>query len=612
MRSELLSYYERELTYLRKMGADFAGKYPKIAGRLQLESNACDDPHVERLLEGVALLNARVHMKLDDEFPEITQSLLNIVFPHYTRPIPSMTVAEFSVDPQKLKMTSGVFIPRGAVLHSKPIGGAPCRFRNNYDVELWPLRVSGAQWRTPDRLDPPVRAPEAAAAVRIEITCWPDVHFATLGLKKLRFFLNGEGGIIHTLYELLANNCQQILLRDPRPKFRQRMIELPPGSLRPVGFAENESALPYPRRSFAGYRVLQEYFAFPEKFFFFDLHGLDILGAAGFEDRAEIILLLSPYERADRNELLEIGVSEKTFRLGCSPIVNLFPHTCEPIPVDHTKHEYPVIPDVRRPAGMEIFSVDQVACSTRGTNRVTPIEPLFSLRHSIHGESQIFYHLSRRDVQGAADGRTEVFLSLVDLRGNPQEVDADTLVVRCTSTNASLPSRLPFGDETGDFNIDGFSTVHRIVALRKPSPTLHYPIGRGAMWRLVSHLSLNYLSLVEEGRIALQDILRLYQVPSGSYMDQQIEGITNLRSARQFARLVSENGITHVRGVKVEMQLDEDKFVGGGVYLFASIIEHFLAQYVAMNSFSQLKATTRQRKGALREWSPRAGNRFLL
>lgn len=612
MRNELLSYYERELTYLRKMGAEFAGKYPKVAGRLQLEATACEDPHVERLLEGIALIAARVHLKLDDDFPEITQSLLNIVFPHYTRPIPSMSVAEFRVDPLKVKMTSSITVPRGSTLYSKSVGGVPCRFRNAYDVEIWPLRVTSAQWRTPDRLDPPIRAPEAAASIRLELECNPDVRFTGLGLNRLRFYLNGEGATVHALYELLSNNCIQILLRDPRPRFRQRMLELPAGSLRAVGFSDDEAMLPYPRRSFAGYRLLQEYFALPEKFLFFDLDGLDILDAAGFENRAEIIFLLSPYERTDRNEHLELGVSAKTFRLGCSPIANLFPHIAEPIQIDHTRPEYPVVPDIRRPNAHEIFSVDSVVAANRNSNTVSEVKPLFSVTHGSTGQNETYYHLSRRTSSTAADGRTEVSLSLVDLAGNPARTDGDTLTIRCTATNASLPSRLPFGDDNGDFTLDGVPSVHRVVALRKPTPALRYATGRGAMWRLISHLSLNYLSLVEEGRDALQEILRLYQVSDAAYIDHQIDGISDLESHRHFARLVSENGISHVRGVGVRLTLDEEKFVGGGVYLFSNLIDHFLAQYVAMNSFSQLTVATKQRKEVLREWAPRAGNKILL
>ncbi len=612
MRGELLSYYERELNFLRKMGADFGHKYPKIASRLLLEANRCEDPHVERLLEGVALLAARIHLKLDDEFPEITQALLNIVFPHYTRPVPSMSIAELIIDPAKVRLSTCISVPRNSDLHTKAISGLPCRFRTCYDVDIWPLRVTDAQWRTPDRLDPPLRAPESAAAVRIEVACHPGVKFKELGLRSLRFYLDGEGGLIHTLYELLCNNCTEVLLRDPQPRFRQRPVPLPPGSVTPAGFADSETVLPYSRRSFHGYQLLQEYFVFPEKFFFIDVNNLDSLGLGTFEDRAELIFLLSPYERAERNELLELGVSGKTFKLGCTPIVNLFPQTAEPIRLENTRHEYPVVPDVRRPNLMEVYEVESVLCMHQGSSERIPFDPIFSFRHSPRQKSSAFYHATRREMPGRPDGQTEMLLTVVDLSGEILRLDGDTLTVRCLCTNANLPSKLTFGNEEGDFLLESSSAVSRIIARRKPTPIVRYPVTGGAMWRLISHLSLNYLSLVEDGREALQEILRLYQLSSASYGDQQIDGITGLESRRHFARLVSENGISHVRGVRVEMELDEERFVGAGAYLFSSVIEHFLAQYVGLNSFSQLVVKTRQRKEFLREWSPRAGNRILL
>jgi type VI secretion system protein ImpG len=612
VRNELLQYYERELSFLRQMGAEFADRYPKIASRLMLESNRCEDPHIERLLQGVALLAARLHVKLDDEFPEITQALLNIVFPHYTRPVPSMTIAELKIDPAKVRVSGRVAVPRESALYSKTVGGFACRFRTCYDTDLWPVRVVDAQWRTPDRLDPPLRAPEAVAAVRVELACWPEVKFRSLGLESLRFYLDGDSGLMHALYELLCNNCTEILLRNPKPGFRQSPVSIPPENLRPVGFADDEALLPYSRRSFTGYRLLQEYFAFPEKFFFVDVNGLDILQGSTFEDRLELIFLLSPYERQDRNELLELGVSGKTFRLGCTPIINLFSHTAEPIRLDHTRHEYPVIPDVRRPNSIEVYSIDQVTGTNTDNPETINYDPVFSFRHSPGKSNSAFFQASRQEMLGGSDGLTEMVLTLVDLSGQTLALEGNTLTVRCTCSNANLAARLPFGNEDGDFILDGSSTVHRVTAIRKPTPVLRYPLGRGTLWRLISHLSLNYLSLVEEGREALQEILRLYQLTPGSYVDQQIDGLTRIESGRHFARLVSENGISHVRGVRVRMELDEDKFVGAGVYLFASVLEHFLAQYVGLNSFSQLVLSTRQRKEVLREWSPRAGNRILL
>ena len=214
MRNELREYYESELTFLRQVGAEFADKYPKIASRLLLESDRCEDPHVERMLEAFALLAARVHLRIDDDFPQITEALLNILYPHYLRPVPSMTVAQFHTDPEGGKLTSALKIPKGTVLYSRPVEGVPCKFRTSYDATIWPFKVSEAQWMTPDRVRPALRASEAAV-LRVELECFPDVSFEKLEFETLSFYLNGEGSVVHALYELLCRNCGRILLRDP-------------------------------------------------------------------------------------------------------------------------------------------------------------------------------------------------------------------------------------------------------------------------------------------------------------------------------------------------------------------------------------------------------------
>jgi type VI secretion system protein ImpG len=613
VRDELLSYYERELTFLRQMGVEFAEKYPKIASRLLLEANQCDDPHVERLLESFAFLAARVHLKIDDEFPEITEALLSIVYPHFIRPIPSMTIVEFHGDPDKGGISAPLPIPRGAMLSSRPVDGLPCRFRVCYDTIMWPLLVREAQWTAPDRLQPPVRSPGSAAALRVAIKCGPDAKLDQLKIKDLRFYLNGEGHLIHTMYEVLCANTTQILVRDINPNSRKKPLTLPASALKPAGFSENEAILPYPLRSFEGYRLIQEYFHFPEKFFFIDVTGLDGLATSGFQDGFELIFLLSPFERSDRQQSLEVGVSNRTMRLNCSPIVNLFPQTAEPILLKHTKTEYPIIPDVRRPFALEMFSVNEVLSANPQTAEVTRFEPFYSYRHgTIRDKQQTFWHAVRRPSMRRNDDGTEMFLSLVDLSGRPMRPEFDAVTVKCSCTNRDIPARLPFGNEAGDFDLEGFAPVRRVLALRKPTTTLRPPVSKGALWRLLSHLSLNYLSLVEDGKDALQEVLRLYDFGNSAYLQKQIAGITQLQSKRHFARIVSENGIAFARGMRVHMEFDEDQFVGGGVYLFASVLERFLGLYASLNSFSQLVATTRQRKEAMKEWPPRAGLQILM
>ena len=615
MRDELLEYYERELTYIRQMGAEFSEKYPKVASRLLLEPNRCEDPHVERLIEAFAFLAARVHLKIDDEFPEITEALLSVLYPHYIRPIPSSTIVQFHLDPEQGKLTSGLPIPRGSMLYSHPVEGYPCKFQSCYDTTLWPLKIAAAQWVTPDRLRPAVKSQDAVAALRIEIECFPDVSFDKLELNSLRFYLNGESALIHSLYELMCNNCAQILLRDRTPQTRRNAITLPGNRLQPAGFRDSESLLPYPRRSFSGYRLLQEYFHFAEKFFFVDVNGLDGLRTSGFGPRAEIVLLISRFERAERQQTLELNVSENTLRLGCAPAVNLFPHTAEPVRLDQTRTEYLVIPEARRRRAMEIFSIEEVISPNPQTHEVMKFEPFYRFRHTaVHHRERPkgFWHSrlqasTRRDDEG-----TDLYISFLDLSGRPLHPDSDTATIHCTCSNRDLPHRLPMGNERGDFELEGVASVKRIVALRKPSASVRPPIGKGMLWRLVSHLSLNYLSIVEDGKQALQEILRLYTFGESGYNERQIAGLTRLSSTRNFARVISENGIGFVRGHRVEMEFDEEQFVGGGVYLFASVLEYFLGHYASLNSFSQLAVRSQQRKEVLRQWPPRAGELILL
>ena len=612
MRDELLLYYERELNYLRQLGSEFAEKYPKIASRLILEPDKCEDPHVERLLEGFAFLAARVHLKIDDEFPEITEALLSILYPHYIRPTPSMSIVEMHLDAEQSGMVAPQKIPRGAVLNSRPVGGVPCQFRTCFETTVWPLRVTAGEWTSPDRLAQPVKSLEAAAAIRLEFQGPQDAIMAQMGLDTLRIHLSAEANIAHTLYELLCANTVQILVRDPASS-RVRPLTLPAENLRPAGFGEAEATLPYPRRSFPGYRLLQEYFTFPEKFFFLDVTGLGAAWANGFKNRFELIFLLSTFEQSERRQVLELGVSAKTFRINATPIVNLYKQTAEPILLDQRKYEYPVIPDVRRPHATEVFSVDEVVSINPQSNEVLRFEPFYSYRHAtLRDQKQTFWLAHRRASARSGDEGTEVSLSLVDLSARPVHPEADTLTVRTTCTNRDLPSRLPFGNEAGDFDLEGGAAIKRIVALKKPTNAVRPPAGKAALWRLISHLSLNYLSLVSDGKEAFQEILKLYNFTGSAYSEKQIEGIAGLKSGRHFARLISENGVTFARGTRVELEFDEDQFAGSGVFLFASVIEHFLGEYVSLNSFSQLVARTKQRKEALKEWPPRAGQTILL
>jgi type VI secretion system protein ImpG len=615
MHEELLEYYERELTYLRQMGGEFARKYPKVAGRLLLDPDRCDDPHVSRLLEGFAFLAARVHRRIDDDFPEISESLTRIVHPGYLRPIPSLTIVECLPDPAQGKKTAGMKIPRGTQLVTKAtVDGIPCRFQTAYDVDLWPFSVAAAEWRQPERMQRPPRAStgvQAVAAARLRLRCQRDVLFTGLPLSRLRFHLAGDASVVYSLYELLSENCIEIQLRDPRDE--KKLFILEPARLRMAGFDAEESLLPFVRRSMDGHRLLQEYFALPEKFLFFDLEGLEPLAQSGFGEEAEIVFLFSSFERAERQQVLELGVNERTFRLGCTPAINLFTQTCEPILLSQTRHEYTVIPDNRHAAVMEIFSIEEVVATNPRLRQSVVLEPMHAYRHQTRSREDLAFWIANRHQNEFGEREPSTLsISVVDLTGSFTEPEADVLMVRTLCSNFDLPSRFHVGNDGGDFEAVGFAAAKTVTALRRPTASINPPGGQGHLWRLISLLSLNYLSLNEEGRGAMQEILRLHNIADSAASENQVGSIQKMKSSPHFALVESAYGLIPARGMKVEMEFDEQQFAGAGLYLFAAMLDRFLAGYAAMNSFAQLVARSTLRKEPLGTWPPRAGTQALL
>ncbi len=603
MRDELLPYYERELTFFRQMGAEFASRYPKIAGRLQLEKDRCEDPHVERMIEGFALLAARIHQRLDTDFPEISEALLGVLYPHYLAPIPSMAVVQLDIDPEQGKLTTGHRIDRGATLFSKPVNGYPCRFRTCYEVDLWPLAVSAADLEAPARLKVPV---SAGQVLRLELRRLGGGSLSELtDFSALRFHLSGEGPLVAALYELLFNNVRSVLARslgDSTTPF----TTLPPDCLAPVGFAPEESLLPFPDRSLEAYRLLLEYFTLQEKFHFFDLTRLEDVPRPAGSDRLEVVIVLEQPVR------LAQPVGAENFRLGCTPVVNLFPQRAEPIRLDHTRTEYRVVPDARRQGSLEVYSVESMTASSATMTEPVRYEPFYSIQHSsARDEGRTYWHAQRRPSERRNDPGTEVSLTLVDVGFQPVATSGETLLVDTWCTNRDLPAKLPFGGEGGEFQLEGAAPLKRIRCLTKPTEPLRPPLHSKLLWRLISHLSLNYLSLAD-GPDAFREILRLYDFTDSAAVQQRIDGIVGIESRRVVARPRSMPWDGFCRGVEVAITFDEEKYVGTGLFLFASVLERFLALYASVNSFVQVVAKTTQREEPLRQWPPRVGSRILL
>ncbi|MBO0799712.1 MAG: type VI secretion system baseplate subunit TssF [Blastocatellia bacterium] len=617
----MLGYYERELIFLRQIGAEFAARYPKIAGRLMLEPDKCEDPHVERMIEAFAFLAGRIHLKLDDELPEITEAYLNVLYPHYLAPIPSMSTARFSLDPDQGKLTTAYRIERGTILYSRPVQGTPCRFRTAYPVTLWPLDVESAAFESLDPVSS--RGRWERAEIRIGLRCLNNTRLSELRagqdetlIDSLRFYLSGEPQLVYPLYEAIFNNAAAVELR-PKASARRNgqekspsSIELPAASLKTVGFGPDEGLLGYTARSFLGYRLLTEYFAFPEKFFFFDLTGLETAAREGFGEQFEVVIHLRdvPPPRAP--------VSCETFRLGCVPIVNLFSKIAEPIDLTQEQHEYRVVPDIHQQGTTEIYSIDSVTSDAPYLKAVRTFQPFYSFGHAREREQEgSFWYATRRPSQHRDDEGTEVYLSLVDLGFNPRVPGVETITAHTTCTNRDLPGKLPFGAKTGDFDVENPGPLARVRCLRKPTVTYRPPLRRGAHWRLISHLTLNHLSLVEDtggSPEALREILMLYDFLDSAATRKQIYGIERVSARRVVRQTGSRIGAGFVRGTETTIEFDEGQYAGSGVFLFASVLERFLGLYTSVNSFNQLVAVIKQREGELKRWAPRAGDQNLL
>ncbi|MCB1022897.1 MAG: type VI secretion system baseplate subunit TssF [Acidobacteria bacterium] len=629
MRDDLLDYYERELIFLRRMGAEFSRKYPKVASRLLIDEEKIEDPHVERMVEAFAFLAGRVRIKLDDEFPEMTESFLNIIYPHYLAPIPSMAVTQFLSGSPKNKITTIQQVERGAKLYSRPIDGAPCRFRTSYDVALTPIEVLSAELES---IAPPnAQGKLSDCQIRIKMQGFGGVGLYEMQdsetgepIENLRFYLNGDPQLVFPLYELIFNHVSHVEIQAKETPIAgaamqtmtNMQLSLPDpvilnkNVIRPVGFEEKEAMLPYNKKSFPGYRLLTEYFAFPYKFLFFDVHGFDQAAAKKFGSNFDLVIHLKDVipPRAP--------IEQNTFMLGCTPIINLFDRTADPVYLSQQKYEYQIYPDVHHQTSTEVYSIGEVYTTDSTTNTTREFLPFYSTRHLTDDEEdKVYWYANRRASQKPEDNGTEMFITLVDLKFDPRVPAEEVITIKCTCTNRDLPSRLPFGRKEGDFEIEGTALVSRIRCLTKPTDTIRPARRRGAHWRLISHLNLNYLSLIEnqDGTPeALQEMLQLYNFGDSSATHNQILGITGIESKKVVRKIGRQIGAGFVRGIETTLEFDEEKYVGSGLFLFASVLERFLGLYSSLNSFNQLVIKTEQKEDVVKRWPPRTGDRVLL
>jgi type VI secretion system protein ImpG len=620
MNPQFYDYYNQELVHVREMAAEFAGEFPKIAGRLALNGTECADPYVERLLEGFAFMAARVQLKLAAEFPAFVQHLTEIVFPDYLAPVPPMTVVRFDPDMDDTVLLAGVTVPRGTVLRGELAEGAETRaeFRTAHPVALWPLEVLEARMAAyPPELPRQLALPDGImGALHLRLRLHGDAPFSQLPLGELVFHLAEDEGLATRLYEHLFAGCLGVVLGAAG---KPAHALLGPGALQPVGFDDDEALLPPPTRSLRGYRLLREYAALPARFLFFRLAGLRPALAGCHGRELDILVLLG---RVDPQ--LEPLVDARHFSLHATPAVNLFPKRLDRVHLDARQVDYHLVPDRARPLDFEVFQVTKVSGFTNDGEGERPLRALYASIDRDEGPGDGFYVLRREARLKPAPNKrqapdryvgTEVFVSLVESASAPFGADLTQLSVEALCSNRDLARRMPGGLPRGDFAADVSLPVTAIRCLRRPSAPVPPALDGGAAWKVISHLSLNYLSLTDtspaEGAAALRQMLELYGLDPQSALRKQLEGIRAVSVAPIVRRMPARGPVTMGRGLEIELTCDERSFEGSTPFLLASVLERFFTRHAAINSFTETVLRTPAR-GEIMRWKPKFGQRPVL
>lgn len=619
MDTRLLKHYESELSYLREMGAEFAESYPKIAARLGMDGVEVLDPYVERLLEGSAFLSARVQLELEMQYPAFTSHLLEIVYPHYLAPTPSMMVAQLHPDMENANLEDGYVVPRRTQLRSALAEGAQtaCVFSTGNDLTLWPIAITEAEYI--DGRGALVAAGvsgdvDARAAIRLRLSRHGDQPIGALEMDALSLFLGGQGARGWKLHQLLCTQTKGLVARSTD---RRADWTLPlRGGIKPLGFDASEALLPKPRQSFDGYRLLQEYFAMPERYHFVELNGLSSGLARSVGSDVDIYILL-------RDGLPEIaaGITPDAFSLNCVPAVNLFHKRCDRVQITSRATEHHVLPDRTAGSDYEVYAIDKVTGISADGEDDIPFRPFFSSSDfTSSGDTHPAYYTVKRKMRQRTEkerlkgARTsylgsESYLALVDGNQAPFDVEMNQLSVHATVTNRDVPMLLPTGQDDL-FHLPDGGPVAKIttpVTPTRPRPTL----AQGdAAWRLISHLSLNYLSIADadhgEGAAALRELIGLYAPKGDRATNMQLEGITSVSSRPIVRRMSDEVLSTAVRGLEITIELDESLFEGTSVYLLGAVLERFFRKYVTINSFTETVLRTQQ-NGEIMRWRPETG-----
>jgi type VI secretion system protein ImpG len=621
MDESLRRYYNKELRYLREHSGEFAAAFPKIAGRLGLVSNEeCADPYVERLMEAFAFLTARVNMKIDAEFPRLTAALLDIIYPGFLAPMPSMTIVQMNPDPAV--DAAGFIVPRGSAMHSLLGRGEQtrCEYRSAHDVTLLPIKVSDARYypTTASLANARISIPSGVrAGIGLKISTLGGQTIDELNLSDLPLFIRGSQGLDVAIYEQLVAHAHTVIVRSATDPERFS-VRLPGSVLRQKGFDADEALLPNANQAFDGYRLIQEYFALPQRFLFCEIGSLAEGAGKCAGTELEILVLLD-----SGRDMLKDLVNADCFSLHCTPVINLFPMRADRILLDEKNFEFQVIPDRTRPMDFEVWQVTGMKGFKSASEQGQIYRPLYTANdqninehsyYTAHRKPRRFSANQKRDGGRTRYMGSETYVSIVDANDAPYSPDLKQFEVSTLCTNRDLPLQMAVGHGHTDFDLQSGAPIESIRSITTPSRP-HASFAEGdTTWRLVNLLSLNYLTLIDDGMNGAQTLRNLLLVfcdQADISLRHQVEGLQSIQSRPILARLPSPGPITFARGLDISVKFDEAAFEGSGPFLLGAVLERFFGRYVTVNSVVQTRLTTDQRD-EIACWPVRAGARVTL
>jgi type VI secretion system protein ImpG len=601
--AEFLTYYLAEINHLRLAGTRFSQEYPHLATGLDFQGKETDDPQVARLIESFAFLAAKLQQQFNAQFPEVPTALLDALYPQLVTPIPSMAIAQFKVAEKQQRAMEGVIVPRMTTVYATTSSGAECRFWTGAPLQLWPVEVAKVQLQPGIELEILDDRPGVQSCLRVRLRCIGENRsFADFAPSSLHFYIDGERNSRFRLFELLTNNLVEIAVARSDGETAEFATGL---TLRHVGLDLADAMLPYPEASHHGYRLIQEYFAFPDKFMFVELAGLtpELLGNGSEID----LLFLLGEEPSER-----LMIDNNTLRLGCVPIINLFQRTSEPIRLDHMSVEYLLEPDVRAAASAEVHSVLSVTRSAAGHSQTDLIPSYFSTNSADADAGRLRWLARRHPVTNPAISGTEVQLSFVDPAMNPMVPAEDVLFAQLLCTNRGMPRQISTATR---LQIEMDLPIERIHCLARPTPPVDPPVIGENLWRLVSHLTLNKLTL-QNGRQSLDPLKQILYLYSGneenSRKRRQIDGLVSIATRSVVRRVGDKHWRGFVRGTEITLQINDKDFVGASALLLGAILDRFFALYAGVNSFTELVIRRDGQEEEWKRWPARAGEKPLL